>query len=121
MKLILSLFTIFLCLSASANTYGDAECELVSVIDGDTIKCNIAGYPDIIGREISVRFRGINTPEIRGEEREQGLISRQKLVNILSDKQTIMLRDISRDKYFRIDADIYADGMKVNEESLLMP
>jgi len=38
----------------------------VSVYDGDTIKVNIANYPAINGEGISIRIRGIDAPEIRG-------------------------------------------------------
>ena len=121
MKYIIAVLIIFLSGPVYAATYGDVKCILVEVIDGDTIKCDIDGYPDIIGRGISVRFRGINTPEIRGEQRPLGLISKKKLEKLLGETKTVTLKDISRDKYFRIDADIYVGELRINKDELLQP
>lgn len=119
MKFVLIFFLITF--SACAYEYGDAECKLIKIIDGDTIRCNIPEFPDIIGKDIAVRFRGINTPEIHGAETEKGYISKAKLENELKNADIIILKDISRDKYFRIDADIYADGVKINTPEKLYP
>jgi len=121
MRLIQLFLMLFFCVPVFAATYGDADCSLVEVIDGDTIRCDIKGYPDIIGKGISVRFRDVNTPEIKGEQRPQGLISKKKLEALLAGAETVMLKDISRDKYFRIDADIYHKGRKINTNELLQP
>lgn len=121
MKYFTLILFIICALTAQAYEYGDAECRLIKVIDGDTIKCDIPGFPPIIGRNISVRFRGINTPEIHGSQTSMGYVSKAKLEAILSRTRSITLKDISRDKYFRIDADIYADGTKINTPELLYP
>lgn len=121
MRYIFAALIIFISLPSYGATYGDAQCTLLEVIDGDTIKCDIAGYPDIIGRGISVRFRGINTPEIRGVQRAQGLVSKKKLEALLCGEKTVTLKDISRDKYFRIDADIYVGDWQINIDELLQP
>jgi endonuclease YncB( thermonuclease family) len=121
MKYISILLMLLFGVSAYAATYGDAECILVEIIDGDTIRCDIAGFPDIIGRNISVRFRGINTPEIRGEQKELGYISKRKLEALIGENRRITLKDISRDKYFRIDADIFVGSFQINKDELLQP
>ncbi|MCD8553634.1 MULTISPECIES: thermonuclease family protein [Seleniivibrio] len=121
MRYIVAVLIILLPLPVFCTTYGDAQCTLLEIIDGDTIKCDIAGYPDIIGRGISVRFRGINTPEIRGKQRALGLISKSKLEALIGANRTVTLKDISRDKYFRIDADIYVGDWQINRNELLQP
>lgn len=120
MKYILSTLLLFWCFSAYASGYGDAECELLTVVDGDTIKCNLKGFPDIIGRDIPVRFKGVDAPEMRGDERPLGLISKDKVEKLLFNRRVI-LKNMDRDKYFRIDADIYADGIMINTEEKIMP
>lgn len=120
MKYILYTFLLFCCFTVHASNYGDAECELLYVIDGDTIKCNLKGYPDIIGREIPVRFRGVDAPEMRGDERPLGIISKAKVEKLLRDKK-VTLKNMDRDKYFRIDADIYADSVMINTAEKIMP
>ncbi len=121
MRYIIFVLIIFMSFPAYAATYGDAQCTLLEIIDGDTIKCDIAGYPDIIGHGISVRFRGINTPEIRGKQRALGLISKSKLEALIGGQKIITLKDISRDKYFRIDADVYVGDWQINKDELLQP
>jgi len=38
---------------------------VTSVIDGDTFRANIKGYPDLL-KDISIRIYGIDAPEIKG-------------------------------------------------------
>ena len=53
--------------------------EIVSVYDGDTITCNIdLGFKIKLYKQ-KIRLFGINTPEVRGKSRPEGLISKQKL------------------------------------------
>jgi len=48
-----------------------------SVYDGDTIRADIDLGFNIWMFNEQIRFLGINAPEIRGEQRPQGLLSRQ--------------------------------------------
>lgn len=96
--------------------------ELVRVYDGDTITVNIPDWPPIVGHEIGVRIRGIDTPEIRGKceiERQMAITAREIVSNILTNAQFVELHNISRGKYFRLVADVYADGYKVADRLLV--
>ena len=86
---------------------------LLRVIDGDTFACDIDEHSAIAGKNISIRLRGINTPELRSrnpEERKSANLEKQRLSDLLNSARVIELRNIDRDKYFRIDADVYIDG-----------
>ena len=86
---------------------------LLRVIDGDTFACDIDEHSAIAGKNISIRLRGINTPELRSgnpEERKSANLEKQRLSDLLTNARVIELRNIDRDKYFRIDADVYIDG-----------
>ena len=86
---------------------------LLRVIDGDTFACDIDEHSAIAGKNISIRLRGINTPELRSkdpEERLSAIFEKQRLSDLLTNARVIELRNIDRDKYFRIDADVYIDG-----------
>lgn len=86
---------------------------LLRVIDGDTFACDIDEHSAIAGKNISIRIRGINTPEQRSkdpEERKSANLEKQRLSDLLNSARVIELRSIDRDKYFRIDADVYIDG-----------
>ena len=86
---------------------------LICLIDGDTFACDIDEHSAIAGKNISIRLRGINTPELRSgnpEERKSANLEKQRLSDLLTNALVIELRNIDRDKYFRIDADVYIDG-----------
>jgi endonuclease YncB( thermonuclease family) len=94
----------------------DLTCELVKVIDGDTIKCDISGVPEVFGKGINVRFRDCDSPEIRTKdpvEKLMGHIAKNKLRALLTPDKEILLKGVSRGKYFRIVADVYAGGEPV--------
>lgn len=89
---------------------------LLRVIDGDTFACDINEHSAIAGKNISIRLRGINTPELRSkdsEERKSAILEKQRLSDLLTNALAIELRNIDRDKYFRIDADVYIDGIDI--------
>ena len=86
---------------------------ILRVIDGDTFACDIDEHSAIAGKNISIRIRGIDTPELKSkspEERQSAMFEKQRLSGLLRNARVIELRNIDRDKYFRIDADVYLDG-----------
>jgi micrococcal nuclease len=105
-----------ICMAAD-ETYGNVIAEVVGVYDGDTFKVNIDGWPDIIGKEISVRIYGIDTPEIRGtkgDTKRLALSAKMFSANYLLGCK-VELRNMRRGKYFRIIADVYVDGENLAE------
>ena len=99
---------------ASPKRYPDVKASrLLRVIDGDTFACDIDEHSAIAGKNISIRLRGINTPELRSkneDERKSAILEKQRLSDLLKNARTIELRNLGRDKYFRINADVYIDG-----------
>lgn len=106
--------------SAFAETYGNIRVDkVVSVYDGDTFKCNIKNWPKIVGENISVRIKKIDTPEIRCKKsysdkeckkmKALARTARGLTANLLKRAKVIELRNIERGKYFRILADVYVD------------
>lgn len=55
------------------------RAEVLSVYDGDTIRIDIDLGFGVWLRNQSVRFRGIDTPEIRGEDKKIGLVARDRV------------------------------------------
>ncbi len=105
---------------AARKTYGDAVVQVVRVIDGDTFRANIEGWPPIIGENIRVRIAGVDTPE--PEERSR--CPREKALarkagdfarKLLKAARKVELKNIRRGNHFRILADVYADGVNVAE------
>lgn len=103
--------------NANDKTYGSVtDVRFNSCYDGDTCRFDIPDWPDIVGDNISVRIKGIDTPEMRGQcKREKKLARKAKLVanRLLTNADTLSLHDIERGKYFRIVARV-----KVGEQFL---
>jgi micrococcal nuclease len=98
-----------------ATPCGDVEATVTNVYDGDTLTVNIPNWPDIVGDKMSVRLLGIDAPEIRGKcAKEKELAAAAKnLVFQFVDSKPVILRNVGRDKYFRLLAEVY-----VGEQSL---
>jgi endonuclease YncB( thermonuclease family) len=92
---------------------------VVSVYDGDTIKVNISGYPDIIGKAVSIRVKGIDTPEMRDKRpkiKKLAKKARQFVLSRVRSAKVIELKNVKRGKYFRIVADVYINGVNLGDE-----
>ena len=103
-----------------AKSFGDFDGAIyVRNYDGDTITFNLPGLHPIIGEKISIRVNGIDTPEIRGkcdQEKYNAKQAKEMVTDILRDAEQVILKNIQRGKYFRIVADVYADGESIADE-----
>ena len=117
MKKILIMLFLTLCpavLHASSVIKADS---VVRIHDGDTFTINIAGCPDMLCRHIPVRINGIDAPEIRGKcvkEKDGAKTVKKYLSDRIFTAKAIELRNVSRDKYFRITEGLLqrGDGMR---------
>ena len=91
-----------------------ARC--TSVYDGDSVTLDIDLGFNIVMHNQKIRLLGINTPEVRGSDRLDGLIARDRLRELIEGKDIIMVshRDKSG-KYGRWLATIYANETNVNQ------
>ena len=99
----------------SDHTYGHFKgVRYVKNYDGDTITVDIPGVHPLIGSNIMIRIRGIDTPELRGygcqEELEKARQAKKMVKSLLRSAKEINLRKVGRGKYFRIVADVEFDG-----------
>jgi micrococcal nuclease len=65
-----------------------------------------------------VRVNGIDTPEVRTKdqcEKDKARTARKLVKNVLSRAKRIDLKNIQRGKYFRVVADVVADGQSVKD------
>jgi len=110
---IVCLFFCFISFACAAGNqcFGDFEnVEYIRNYDGDTITVNIKDVHPLLGHEIRIRVRGIDCPEIRAKcDGEKELAKSAKdLVNRFCRRDLKMtLKNVQRDKYFRIVADVY--------------
>lgn len=91
---------------------------VTDVYDGDSITLSVdLGFK--VNFSIKVRLSGINTPEIRGASRPEGLIARDYLRDLILDKKVIFksIKD-KKGKYGRYLGIIYIDGANINKKLL---
>jgi micrococcal nuclease len=79
---------------------------LVRVIDGDTIVADVNVGLDIWLSNQRIRLLGVNTPEPRGDTKEQGLIVSRFVKSLLQDKPLI-IKCFKRDNFGRLLADVF--------------
>ena len=85
------------------------------VYDGDTITVDIDLGFDVILKNQKIRLLGIDTPEIRGKEREKGLVSRNALRERIGNKWvTIKTQQDKKGKYGRWLGTIYIQEENIN-------
>ena len=91
------------------------KAKVISIYDGDTITvlCD-CGFNITV--EMKLRLLGIDTPELRGEERPEGLISKEYLVSLIGDRDVLIeTKKDKTGKYGRMLATIYLDDLNIKE------
>jgi len=90
---------------------------VTKVYDGDTITVDIDVGFHITMKNEKIRLYRINTPEVRGAQKEQGIISRDWLRQRILEKEiTLVTVKDKKGKYGRWLADIWIDDICVNDE-----
>ena len=93
---------------------------VTGVYDGDSITVRMDLGFGIIFENQKIRLANINTPELRGDERESGLISRDVLREKILDKEIIMTTFKDRKgKYGRYIGEIFLEEPIVDESLLI--
>jgi micrococcal nuclease len=94
---------------------------VTSVYDGDTITADIDLGFGIIMKGQKIRLSGIDTPEIRGEEKEDGIKVRDYVRDAILDKEvTIKTQKDKSGKYGRWLAEIYIDDRTASLNQILL-
>ena len=92
---------------------------LIKVIDGDTVIADIDLGFDIVLKSQIVRLNNIDAPEIHSDdeiEKKQGLISKQKLTELIINKSIILFVEKNyKDKYGRILGTIFVATININD------
>ncbi len=104
-------------LAATEGPYGKVQVdEVTSIYDGDTFRVTIRNWPAVAGQRVPVRLYGIDTPEMRDKRpkvRDLARRAKQFSVEHLRNGKRIELREIRRDKYFRLLAEVWIDGQSL--------
>ena len=109
------LFTVTL---SYADNHERISCKVERVYDGDTIIVSIANIPPVFGEFISVRLARVDTPELHGacqSERDTAQKAKQFVIEQIPKDKIIELRDVKRDKYFRLLAEVYVNDNNLSD------
>ena len=93
--------------------------KVIRAVDGDTIVVDIDLGFNIWLRDIHLRLARINTPEIRGEEKEKGIEAKEYVQRIL-EGQEIVIRSMSCDAWRRWIAEVYVGEVCVNDDLVVL-
>jgi len=95
--------------------------KVVKVYDGDTITiASKLPYSESEMYRFSVRLNGIDCPEIRGkteDEKECAQLAKEELTKLLMDN-IVELKNLQTEKYGRILADVYINGLHINNHMI---
>ncbi len=97
---------------------------VIKVYDGDTITVNIDLGLHTFVNKVKIRLARINAPELRGEEREKGLKSRDFLRSLILNREVIIqtIKD-RKGKYGRYLGEVWfkdETGNTINVNDLLL-
>lgn len=120
--------SLYLTLSLSCRAWADCRpsetdtsfmcVKFLRAHDGDTISVNIAGTHPLFGKNISIRVRGIDTPEMNSAikcQKVKAMAAKVGLEAIVNGAKQIDLVNVGRDKYFRILATVRVDGKDLGQ------
>jgi micrococcal nuclease len=86
------------------------------VYDGDTITVDFDLGFDILLKNQKIRLADINAPEVRGQQRAEGLISRDALRSRIANKWVIIkTKKDKKGKYGRWIGTVILDDENINE------
>lgn len=103
------------------------KVQLGKVLDGDTFKVYLACNYKLFCKAVSVRVRGIDTPELKSQDPATKAKAKaaQKFTRDFLTGKKITLKQCTRDKYFRLLCNVYADNKNLAEtllsENLAVP
>ena len=94
------------------------NAEVIKVYDGDTITCNIDLGFGVFLKKQSIRLYGINTPEVRGNEKAEGIKSRDYLRELIFNKVIRLetIKSSKKGKYGRWLGIIYLNDVNINKK-----
>ena len=120
-KFLLFLFLILptFCFANEKEASNFFNVKVLEVIDGDTFKIDIQKcFWKVFCKNISVRVRGIDTPEIhsKDEQEKQKAQEAKKFTEDFLSKGKVNLIYCTRDKYFRLLCNVKVRPPKVKDK-----
>lgn len=114
---IIILFLSSVAIAKPGKSHDFNKVDFVKNYDGDTITVDIAGVHSLIGDEMKIRVRDINTPELKSKilcEKEIAYRAKQATWDLLQNKR-ITLEGCKRGTFFRLLCKVYADSVSLGD------
>lgn len=93
------------------------KASLLHVVDGDTVDVSVdLGF--MLTQTMRLRLNGINTPEVKGESREEGLRAAAFVEEELGKAKTIGIKTYKIEKFGRYVADVFYSPDEVPMEQV---
>ena len=99
-------------LSTLSDNFFKEQVKVKSIYDGDTFKIDLKCDTPLFCRDLSVRVKGIDTPELKTKdecEKSKALEAKAFSTKFLSGGK-LELKNCERDKYFRALCDVFING-----------
>lgn len=96
---------------------------VLRVYDGDTIFVNLPNVHPVFGSNLGIRLNNLDTPELDGacaQEKDLAKKAKDRVAALLPVGSEVTLTNLRRDKYFRVLADVYSQGIISINNTLLM-
>ena len=77
------------------------------IIDGDSIEVKLDMGHHMHKEEADIRLLGINTPEVRGEEKELGKVAKSRVEELLPLGTKVVVHSAKLDSFGRMLADVW--------------
>lgn len=114
-----SFFGIFLSFIGCSTTESNLrEATLIRVYDGDTLFVDLPGTESLFGKNIGIRLRGIDAPELKTKdecEKNAAEKAREAIVQYIGKSDTVTLSNCTREKYFRLVCDVSVEYRSLSE------
>ena len=107
-------------LFAQQSTSNFYKVRLGKVIDGDTFKVYLACSYKLFCKSVSVRVRGIDTPELKSKDETKRAKAQEakRFTQEFLTGHKIVLKRCTRGKYFRLLCEVYADNKSLADALL---
>lgn len=77
------------------------------IIDGDSIEVNLDLGHHLYKKDADIRLLGINTPEVRGEEKELGKLAKARVEELIPVGTKVVIHSAELDSFGRMLADVW--------------
>lgn len=115
--MVLFAFIVMFLLGGPAQAEDLTNVKFLACYDADTCRFDILPSP-ALNTDLRIRFSGIDAPEILGKcqkEKDLAVAARDFVRDYLQGANSVILKNVSRDMYYRIDATVTADGVNLNQ------